>query len=100
MLLTTTELRVDYEVLGIVRGNRVKAAHIGRDIMAGLKNLVGGEVKEYADLLTGVRDAAVDDMVTEAKNMGANAIIGIRFASSQIAAGMAEIMVYGTAVKI
>ncbi len=100
MLLTTTELRVDYEVLGIVRGNRVKAAHIGRDIMAGLKNLVGGEVKEYADLLTGVRDAAVDDMVMEAKNMGANAIIGIRFASSQIAAGMAEIMVYGTAVKI
>jgi uncharacterized protein YbjQ (UPF0145 family) len=100
MLLTTTELKVDYEVLGIVRGNRVKAAHIGRDIMAGLKNLVGGEVKEYADLLTGVRDAAVDDMVTEAKNMGANAIIGIRFASSQIAAGMAEIMVYGTAVKI
>jgi len=100
MLLTTTDLSVEYEVLGIVRGNRVKAAHVGRDIMAVFKNLVGGEVKEYADLLTSVRDAAVDDMVNEAKNMGANAIIGIRFASSQIAAGMAEILVYGTAVKI
>ncbi len=100
MLLTTTDLKVEYEVLGIVRGNRVKAAHVGRDIMAGLKNLVGGEVKEYADLLTSVRDAAVDDMVDEAKTMGANAIVGIRFASSQIAAGMAEILVYGTAVKI
>jgi uncharacterized protein YbjQ (UPF0145 family) len=100
MLLTTTDLSVEYEVLGIVRGNRVKAAHIGRDIMAVFKNLVGGEVKEYADLLTSVRDAAMDDMVNEAKNMGANAIIGIRFASSQIASGMAEILVYGTAVKI
>jgi uncharacterized protein YbjQ (UPF0145 family) len=100
MLLTTTDLSVEYEVLGIVRGNRVKAAHIGRDIMAVFKNLVGGEVKEYADLLTSVRDAAMDDMVNEAVNMGANAIIGIRFASSQIASGMAEILVYGTAVKI
>ncbi|MCJ7806369.1 MAG: YbjQ family protein [Clostridia bacterium] len=100
MLLTTTDLSVEYEVLGIVRGNRVKAAHLGRDIMAGFKNLIGGEVKEYADLLTSVRDSAMDDMVNEAKDKGANAIIGIRFASSQIAAGMAEILVYGTAVKI
>lgn len=100
MLLTTTDLKVDYEVLGIVRGNRVKAAHIGRDIMAALKNLVGGEVKEYADLLTSVRDAAMADMVKEAEAMGANAVIGIRFASAQIASGMAEILCYGTAVKI
>lgn len=100
MLITTTDLKVDYEVLGIVRGNRVKAAHLGRDIMAGLKNLVGGEVKEYTNLLTSVRDAAVEDMVKEAQEIGANAVIGIRFASSQIASGMAEIMVYGTAVKI
>lgn len=100
MLLTTTDLKVDYEVLGIVKGNRVKAAHIGRDILAGLKNLVGGEVKEYADLMTGVRDAAMEDMVNEARGMGANAVIGIRFASSQIASGMAEILVFGTAVKI
>ncbi|MEW6621971.1 MAG: YbjQ family protein [Bacillota bacterium] len=100
MLLTTTDLKVEYQVLGIVKGNRVKAAHVGRDILAGLKNLVGGEVREYAELLTSVRDSAMDDMVKEAKALGANAIIGIRFASSQIAAGMAEILVYGTAVKI
>lgn len=100
MLLTTTDLKVDYEVLGIVRGNRVKAAHIGRDILAGLRNLVGGEVKQYANLLTSVREAALDDMIKEAESLGANAIIGIRFASSQIASGMAEILVYGTAVKI
>ncbi len=100
MLITTTDLKVEYEVLGIVKGNRVKAAHIGRDILAGLRNLVGGEVKQYADLLTSVRDAAMDDMVKEANALGANAIIGIRFSSSQIAAGMAEILVYGTAVKI
>lgn len=98
--MTTTDLKVEYEVLGIVKGNRVKAAHIGRDILAALKNLVGGEVKEYADLMTGVRDSAMEDMVLEASNMGANAIIGIRFSSSQIASGMAEILVYGTAVKI
>lgn len=100
MLMTTTDLKVEYEVLGIVRGNRVKAAHVGRDIMAGFKNLFGGEVKEYSDLLTSVRDSAVDDMVNEARSMGANAIVGIRFASSQIASGMAEILVYGTAVRI
>ncbi len=100
MLMTTTDLKVEYEVLGIVRGNRVKAAHVGRDIMAVFKNLFGGEVKEYADLLTSVRDAAEEDMIKQAKDMGANAIIGIRFASSQIASGMAEILVYGTAVKI
>ncbi|MGM0653583.1 MAG: YbjQ family protein [Bacillota bacterium] len=100
MLMTTTDLKVEYEVLGIVRGNRVKAAHLGRDILAALRNLVGGEVKQYAELLTSVREAATGDMVREAKDMGANAIIGIRYASSQVAAGMAEIVVYGTAVKI
>ena len=100
LLITTTDLNVEYEVLGIVKGNRVKAAHLGRDIIAALKNLVGGEVRQYADLLTSVRDAALEDMEKEAENMGANAIIGIRFASSQVAAGMAEILVYGTAVKI
>ena len=100
MLLTTTDLKVEYEVLGIVKGSRVKAAHLGRDIMAGLKNLVGGEVREYSELLTSVRDAAMQDMIKEAQDMGANAIVGIRFASSQIASGMAEILAYGTAVKI
>lgn len=100
MLLTTTDLKVEYEVLGIVRGNRVKATHLGRDIMAGLKNLVGGEVKEYAELMTGVRESAMDDMVQEAKALGANGVIGIRFSSAQIASGMAEILCYGTAIRI
>jgi len=100
MLMTTTDLNVEYEVLGIVRGNKVKAVHLGRDLLAFFKNLTGGEVRQYAELMTGVRNAAVDEMVEEAKGMGANAIIGIRFASSQVASGMAEILVYGTAVKI
>ncbi len=100
MLLTTTDLNVEYEVLGIVRGNKVKAVHLGRDLLAFFKNLTGGEVRQYAELMTGVRNAAMDEMIEEAKSMGANAIIGIRFASSQVASGMAEILVYGTAVKI
>lgn len=100
MLLTTTDLKVEYQVLGIVKGNKVKATHIGRDIVAGLKNLVGGEVKEYAELMTGVRESALDDMVQEASSLGANAVIGIRFSSAQIASGMAEIICYGTAVRI
>lgn len=100
MLMTTTDLKVEYQVLGIVRGNRVKATHLGRDIVAGLKNLVGGDVKEYAELMTGVREAAMNDMIQEASNLGANAVIGIRFSSAQIAGGMAEIICYGTAVRI
>lgn len=100
MLMTTTDLHVEYEVLGLVRGNRVRAAHLGRDILAALKNIVGGEVKEYADLLSQVRDSATEDMIREAEKLGANAIVGIRYSSSQIASGMAEILVTGTAVKI
>lgn len=100
MLLTTTDLKVEYQVLGIVRGNKVKATHLGRDIIAFLKNIIGGDVKEYAELMTGVREDALNEMVQEASSLGANAIIGIRFSSAQIAAGMAEIICYGTAVRI
>ncbi len=101
MLLTTTVLaNVDYEVLGLVMGNKVRAVHVGRDIMAFFKNLVGGEVKEYAELTQRVRQVALDEMVEEAKKMGANGIMGIQFSSSQVASGMAEIIVYGTAIKI
>lgn len=100
MLLTTAVvLHTDYEILGIVMGNKVRAAHIGRDIMACLKNLVGGEVKEYSDLMRKVRLDAMEEMIAEAKKLGANGIIGIQFASAQIASGMAEIIAYGTAVK-
>jgi uncharacterized protein YbjQ (UPF0145 family) len=101
MLLTTTVLtNVDYEVLGLVIGNKVRAVHVGRDIMAFFKNLVGGEVKEYAELMKRVRQAAMEEMVEEAKKSGANGIMGIQFSSTQVASGMAEIIVYGTAIKI
>jgi uncharacterized protein YbjQ (UPF0145 family) len=100
MLLTTTDIRVDYEVLGIVRGNKVKAVHLGKDISAWVKKLIGGDVSEYADLMSEVRDSAFEDMIAEAEKLGANAVVGIRFSSSTISTGMAEIYVYGTAVKI
>ena len=100
MLLTTTDIKTDYEVLGIVRGNKVKAVHLGKDIMAFLKNLTGGDVSEYADLMSEVRDGAFAEMVAEAEKLGANAVVGIRFSSSTISSGMAEIYVYGTAIKI
>jgi len=99
MLLTTTDLKKDYEVLGIVKGNKVRAAHLGRDIMAGLKNLVGGDVSEYADLMRQTRDAALEEMIREAEKLGADAVIGVRFATASIAQGMAEIIAYGTAIK-
>ncbi|QNO14842.1 YbjQ family protein [Alkalicella caledoniensis] len=100
MLLATSHLRTDYEVLGMVQGSRVKAVHLGKDIVAGLRRLVGGNVTEYAKMISEARDTAVEDMIKEAEKMGANAIIGIRYSSSSIGQGIAEIIVYGTAVKI
>ncbi|MDW7651856.1 MAG: YbjQ family protein [Bacillota bacterium] len=100
MLLTTTDVRADYEVLGIVRGNKVRAVHLGKDILAGIRKLVGGDVSEYAELMSEVRDSAFEEMISEAEKLGANAIVGIRFSSSTISTGMAEIYVYGTAIKI
>ena len=100
MLITTTDLRADYEVLGIVRGNEVKAVHLGKDIMAFFRKIFGGDISEYGELLSKVRDEAMEEMVSEAEKMGANAIVGVRFSSSTISTGMAEIYVYGTAVKI
>ena len=100
MLLTTTDLKTEYEVLGIVRGNRVKAVHIGKDIKAFFRSIVGGDVSDYTELLEKTRDNAMEEMIKEAEQLGANAIIGIRFSSSQISQGSSEIMVYGTAVKI
>lgn len=100
MLLATSDLRTDYTVLGMVQGSRVKAVHLGKDIVAGLRRLVGGEVTEYAKMIGEARQAAVDEMVAEAEALGANAIIGIRYSSSTVSQGVAEIIVYGTAVKI
>ncbi|NPV43614.1 hypothetical protein H0A61_00500 [Koleobacter methoxysyntrophicus] len=100
MLLTTTDIKADYEVLGIVRGSKVKAVHLGKDIKAFLKNLIGGDISDYTELMEKAREGAMQEMIKEAEKLGANAIIGIKFSSAQIASGCAEMLVYGTAVKI
>lgn len=100
MLLATTDLRTEYEVLGMVKGSSTKAKHLGKDIMAFFRKIVGGDVKEYAELLQESRDEAERRMVDEAEKIGANAIIGIRYSTSSISQGMAEIVAYGTAVRI
>ncbi len=87
-------------VLGLVRGNTVRARHLGRDILAFLRGLVGGEVQEYTKLLAESREQALDRMAEEARSVGANAIVATRFMTSEVAATMAELMVYGTAVII
>lgn len=86
--------------LGLVNGNTVRAKHVGRDIMAGLKNLIGGELTGYTELLTESRDLATQRMVSEAEAMGANAVLNVRFSTSTISQGAAELMAYGTAVVI
>lgn len=85
---------------GVVSGSTVRAKHVGRDIMAGLKNIVGGELKGYTELLNESRDSAIERMQAQAKQMGANAIVNVRFSTSSVAAGAAEIYVYGTAVTV
>ncbi|MDR0528285.1 MAG: YbjQ family protein [Zoogloeaceae bacterium] len=86
--------------LGLVQGSTVRAKHVGRDIMAGLKNLVGGELKGYTELLNESRREAIERMEKQAKAVGANAVINIRFSTANITAGAAEILAYGTAVVI
>ncbi|MEM1696324.1 MAG: heavy metal-binding domain-containing protein [Desulfurococcaceae archaeon] len=103
VIVVTTDTIPGYrikEIKGIARGGVVRAAHIGRDIMALLKNITGGEVKEYTRLLAEAREEALKRMIESAKAMGANAIIGFRFATSTIGTGMAEIYAYGTAVVV
>jgi len=84
--------------LGLVQGSSVRAKHAGRDMMAGLKNLVGGELKGYTELLQESRKEATDRMIAQANSIGANAVLNVRYSTSSIAAGAAEIYVYGTAV--
>jgi uncharacterized protein YbjQ (UPF0145 family) len=86
--------------IGLVQGSTVRAKHVGRDILAGLKNIVGGELKSYTLLLNESRNEALDRMVEQARAAGANAIVNIRFSTSNIAAGAAEVMAYGTAVVV
>lgn len=103
MVITNTELvpgRTITEHYGLVSGSTVRAKHIGRDIMAGLKNLVGGELRGYSELLQESRNEAIKRMVKQAKSMGANAIVNVRFSTSSVAQGAAELYAYGTAVKV
>ncbi|MBN34667.1 MAG: hypothetical protein CMM46_07800 [Rhodospirillaceae bacterium] len=86
--------------LGLVNGNTVRAKHIGRDLMAGLKNIVGGELKGYTELLTESRNLAVERMAQDAQAIGANAVLNVRFSTSTISQGAAELMAYGTAVVV
>lgn len=86
--------------LGLVRGSTVRAKHVGTDIVAGLRNLVGGEVREYASLLSGAREQAHDRMVAEARTLGADAVVAVRFETSTIQNGASEVLAYGTAVAL
>ena len=103
VILTNTESvpgRRVVEAYGVVSGSTVRAKHIGRDIMAGLKNIVGGELKGYTELLGEARREAVARMVEEARSVGANAVVNVRFATSSVAQGAAELFAYGTAVRL
>ncbi len=103
MIISNTESipgRRIVEFYGVVTGNTVRAKHVGRDIMAGLKNIVGGELKGYTELLQDSRKEATDRMIEQAQSMGANAVVNIRFATSTISQGAAELFAYGTAVKV
>ncbi|MFH1448712.1 MAG: YbjQ family protein [Candidatus Micrarchaeota archaeon] len=100
MMLATVDLKQEYEILGLVKGSTIRAKHIGKDILAAFKNLVGGEVREYTEMLRESRQQAQDRMVEEAEELGADAVIGIRFVTSQVMQGAAEMVAYGTAVKL
>lgn len=102
MILATREdipQRRISEVLGLVRGSSVRARHLGKDIGAVFKNLVGGEIPEYTKLLAEAREQALDRMLEEARALGADAVVALRYSSSEISTGAAEVLVYGTAVK-
>ncbi len=103
MILSTLEAvpgKSIVEHLGIVQGSTVRAKHIGRDIAAGLKNIVGGELRGYSELLSESRNEAVDRMVQQASAKGANAVVNVRFATSSVAQGASEILAYGSAVVV
>ncbi|MDA3824255.1 MAG: YbjQ family protein [Bacteroidales bacterium] len=103
MILTTTETvpgKEIIEILGVARGSTVRARNIGRDIFAGLKNIVGGEIEEYTKLQAQSREQAIERRVSDGETLGADAIVKVRLATSVITQGAAEILAYGTAVKL
>jgi len=103
MIVVTTDAVANRRVLhtvGIVRGNTVRSCHLGEDLMAFVKNLVGGELAEYTEVIAKAREQALDRMIEEARQLGANAILGLRFSTFYVTQGAAEIMAYGTAVVL
>ncbi len=103
MIIVSTESipgRTIVESYGLASGNTVRAKHVGKDILAGFKNLVGGELKAYTELMTEARAEALDRMKQEAVSMGANAVVNVRFATSMLTQGAAELYAYGTAVRV
>lgn len=103
MILATTQTIAGKEIvetLGVVRGNTIRARHIGRDVQALLRHVVGGELSDYTKLLAESREQAIDRMVADAERLGANAVVGMRFATSQLMSGAAELLAYGTAVIV
>jgi uncharacterized protein YbjQ (UPF0145 family) len=103
MLLSTTDAIEGKNIvkhLGLVRGNTIRARHIGRDFLAAMRNLVGGEISDYTKLMAESREQSIDRMIENAKGLGANAIVGIRFSTSEVMNAAAEILVYGTAVVV
>lgn len=103
MLLTNLETVPGKQIVehfGLVSGSTVRAKHFGKDFLAGLKNIVGGELKAYTELLQESREEATNRMVDQAKKLGANAVVNVRFATSSVAQGAAELYVYGTAVRV
>jgi len=103
MLLTTTDTIEGKKIvrtIGLVKGNTIRARHVGNDIMAGLKNIVGGEISNYTKMMAESREQALDRMIEEARSKGANAVIQMRFATSMIMSSAAEILAYGTAVVV
>lgn len=103
LILANTEILPGYRItacLGLVQGSTIRAKHFGRDLMAGLKNLVGGELRGYTELLQESRQQAVERMTEQAARLGANAIVNVRFGTASITQGAAEILAYGTAVRV
>ncbi len=103
MIMSTTETIEGKKIvkqLGLVKGNTIRARHIGRDIMASLRNVVGGEITDYTKMMAESREQALDRMIKDAQNLGANAIVGVKFATSMVMQSASEILAYGTAVVV
>lgn len=103
MLITTQDNFNDYEIqetLGMVKGNTIRARHVGKDILAGLRTIVGGEITEYTKMMAESREQATDRMIEDARSLGADAIVCARFTTSPMMQGAAELLAYGTAVKL